>query len=98
MCPPNLPLTDEFRKSFKKYSKALYVQLSFEKQGKVFKTKSRGYRLWLHKIIHELESKALSLDYPLAAGLIGGPCKLCRKCIGPAGLYKHPSMARTSIV
>jgi len=97
MCPPNLPSVEEFRKSLKKYSKALYVQLAFEKKGKVSKTEIRRYGLRLHKIIHELERKALSLGYPLAAGLIGGSCKLCRKCVGPAGLCKHPLMARPSM-
>jgi len=97
MCPPNLPSVEEFRRSLKKYSKALYVQLAFEKKGKVSKTEIRRYGLRLHKIIHELERKALSLGYPLAAGLIGGSCKLCRKCVGPAGLCKHPLMARPSM-
>ena len=97
MCPPNLPSVEEFRKSLKKYSKAMYVQLAFEKQGKVSKAEIRRYGLRLHKIIHELERKALSLGYPLAAGLIGGSCKLCRKCVGPAGLCKHSLMARPSM-
>jgi len=97
MCPPNLPSVEEFRKSLKKYSKALFVQLVFEKKGKVIKTEVRRYGIKLHKIIHELERKALSSGYPLAAGLIGGSCKLCLKCVGPAGPCRHPLMARPSI-
>ena len=44
MCPPHLPSVEEFRKSLKKYSKALFVQLVFEKKGKVIK--SRGPKVW----------------------------------------------------
>lgn len=97
MCPPNLPSVEEFRKSLKKYSKALFVQLAFEKKEKVSKTEMQRYGLWLHKIIHQLERKALSLGYSLAAGLIGGSCKLCRKCVGPHHPCRHPLMARPSI-
>jgi len=97
MCPPNLPTVEEFRKSLKKYSKALFVQLSLEKNGKVSRSEIRRYALALHKIIHQLEKKALSLGYPLAAGLIGGSCKLCRECIGPTGPCRRPLMSRPSI-
>ncbi len=97
MCPPNLPSVEEFRKSLKKYSKALFVQLAFRKKGKISKIEMRRYGLRLHKIIHQLERKALFLGFPLAAGLIGGSCKLCRRCAGPAGPCRHPLMARPSI-
>jgi len=97
MCPPNLPSVEEFRKSLKKYSKALFVQLSFEKAGKFSKTEIRRYGLLLHQIIHQLERKALWLGYPLSAGLIGGSCKLCRECSGPAGPCRRPLMSRPSI-
>jgi predicted metal-binding protein len=97
MCPPNLPSVEEFRKSLKKYSKALFVQLVFDKKGKVMKAEARKYGLKLHKIIHELEKEALSSGFPLAAGLIGGSCKLCRKCVGPAKPCRYPLIARPSI-
>ena len=97
MCPPNLPSVGEFRKSLKKYSKALFVQLSFVKKGKISKAEIRRYGLFLHHIIHQLERKALFLGYPLAMGLIGGSCKLCRECAGPAGPCRHPLMSRPSI-
>ena len=97
MCPPNLPSVAEFRKSLKRYSKALFVQLAWKNKGKVTKTEARKYALRLHKIIHELEKKALYLGFPLAAGLIGGSCKLCRECVRPRGHCRHPLMARPSI-
>jgi predicted metal-binding protein len=97
MCPPHLPSVEEFQKSLKNYSKALFVQLAFEKEGIISKAEMGRYAISLHKIIHQLERKALSLGFPLAAGLIGGSCKLCRKCVGPVGLCRHPLMARPSI-
>ena len=97
MCPPRLPSVEEFRKSLKKYSEALFIQLAFEKKGKVSKAEMRRHGLRLHKIIHQLERKALSLGYPFAAGLIGGSCKLCRKCVGPHHPCRYPLMARPSI-
>ncbi len=97
MCPPNLPSVEEFRRSLKKYSKALFVQLSFEKGGKISKAEIRRYGLLLHQIIHQLEKKAFLLGYPLAAGLIGGSCKLCRECAGPLGPCRRPLMSRPSI-
>jgi predicted metal-binding protein len=97
LCPPNLPSVAELRESLKRYSKALFVQLAWERKAKIFKTEARRHALRLHKIIHQLERKALFLGYPLAAGLIGGSCKLCRKCVGPAAPCRHPLMARPSI-
>jgi predicted metal-binding protein len=97
MCPPNLPSVEEFRKSVQRYSKALFVQLVLKKKRKISKAEIRSYGLRLHKIIHQLERKALYLGYPLAAGLIGGSCKLCRKCVGSARPCRHPLMARPSI-
>jgi len=97
MCPPNLPSVEEFRKSISRYSKALFVQLTLEKKGKVSKAEARKHGLKLHKIIHDLERKAFSSGYPLAAGLIGGSCKLCRKCVGNPYPCRHPLMATPSM-
>jgi predicted metal-binding protein len=97
MCPPSLPSVAEFRKSLMRYSKALFVQLAWENKRKVSKTEAKKHAVRLHKIIHVLEKKALYLGFPLAAGLIGGSCKLCRKCVGPAGHCNHPLLARPSI-
>ena len=97
MCPPNLPTVEEFRKAAARYSRALFVQLVFEKKGKVTKGEARQQGLRLHKIIHELERKAFSLGYPLAAGLIGGSCKLCKTCVGAPNPCRHPLMARPSM-
>jgi predicted metal-binding protein len=88
---------EEFQKSLDHYSKALFVQLAVEKEGIISKAEMGRYGISLHKMIHQLERKALSLGFPLAAGLIGGSCKLCRKCVGPSGPCRHPLIARPSI-
>lgn len=36
----------------------------------------------LHKVVNEVEGKALSMGYPYAMGLIGGECMLCVECVG----------------
>jgi predicted metal-binding protein len=97
MCPPNLPSLEEFKKALKKFSKVLFVQLTWENKGKSLKAEARRQGLRLHRIIHGLEKRALSLGYPLAAGLIGGSCKICQKCTGPGHPCRHPLMARPSI-
>jgi predicted metal-binding protein len=97
MCPPNLPTVEEFRKAADRYSRALFVQLVFEKNGKVTKAEARQQGLRLHKIIHALEGSAFSLGYPLAAGLIGGSCKLCKTCVAAPNACRHPLMARPSM-
>ncbi len=97
MCPPNLPPVEEFRKAVRKYSKALFIQLAMEQKGKISKTEARKNSLKLQNMIHELEKKAFSLNFPLAAGLISGSCKLCRNCVGTHRPCRHPFMARPSM-
>lgn len=97
MCPPNLPSVEEFRRVIRKYSKALFVQLAYEKRATLSKAAARRNALQLHYVIHELEKRAFVLGFPLAAGLIGGSCKLCRKCVGPGYPCRHPLMARPSM-
>ncbi|MDH5478428.1 MAG: DUF2284 domain-containing protein [Nitrospinota bacterium] len=44
----------------------------------------------LHKIINEVEGKALTMGYPFATGLIGGECMLCVECVGVGSEKKCP--------
>ncbi len=97
MCPPHLPSVEEFRKMLKKYSKALFVQLVLEKRRKISEAEARRHGLKLQNMIHTLEKKAFSLNFPMAAGLIGGSCKLCRTCTGIQRPCRHPFMARPSM-
>jgi predicted metal-binding protein len=53
----------------------------------------------LHKLVNEVEGKAMSLGFPYALGLIGGECMLCHECVG-AGSGKscrRPFEARPSL-
>jgi len=53
----------------------------------------------LHKLVNEVERKAMSMGYPYALGLIGGECMLCPECAG-AGSGKscrRPFEARPSM-
>lgn len=53
----------------------------------------------LHKLVNELEGKAMSLGFPYALGLIGGECMLCPECVGVASgeRCRRPYQARPSM-
>ncbi|GBE01234.1 hypothetical protein BMS3Bbin06_01919 [bacterium BMS3Bbin06] len=61
--------------------------------------KVKDAAVMLHKLVNELELKAMTLGFPYALGLIGGECMLCTECVG-AGSAKgcrHPYEARPSM-
>ena len=53
----------------------------------------------LHKLVNDVESKAMSLGFPFALGLIGGECMLCPTCVGPGAREgcRRPFEARPSM-
>lgn len=53
----------------------------------------------LHKLVNDVESKAMSLGFPYALGLIGGECLLCPSCVGPCSTQgcRRPFEARPSM-
>ena len=53
----------------------------------------------LHKLVNEVESKAMSLGFPYALGLLGGECMLCPACVGPCSKEgcRRPFEARPSM-
>jgi predicted metal-binding protein len=53
----------------------------------------------LHKLVNEVEGKAMSLGFPYALGLIGGECMLCPECAGACGSSKcrRPYESRPSM-
>lgn len=55
--------------------------------------------LRLHKLVNEVEGKAMSLGFPYALGLIGGECMLCSECAGvtPGQPCRRPFEARPSM-
>ena len=61
------------------------------KQGKVDSESSEAFKdlnaskmaaVKLHKVVNEVEGKALGLGFHYATGLIGGPCEICIECVG----------------
>jgi predicted metal-binding protein len=53
----------------------------------------------LHKLINEVELKAMSMGFPYALGLIGGECMLCTECVGVGSSEgcRRPFEARPSL-
>jgi len=53
----------------------------------------------LHKLVNEVERKAMSLGFPYALGLIGGECMLCPECVGACSGQgcRRPFEARPSM-
>ncbi len=53
----------------------------------------------LHKLVNEVEGRAMALGFPYAMGLIGGECMLCPTCVGPCSseACRRPFEARPSM-
>jgi predicted metal-binding protein len=53
----------------------------------------------LHKLVNDVEGRAMALGFPYALGLIGGECMLCSECVGaPSGkACRRPFEARPSM-
>lgn len=53
----------------------------------------------LHKLINEVEGKAMSMGFHFALGLIGGECMLCSECVGVGSAEgcRRPYQARPSL-
>jgi predicted metal-binding protein len=113
-CPPNVMPFDEFKKILSEYKKAIFIQLemggidSLDKgTGSISNMVTdnmeteiyKKYELKLHKIINAVEREAFKSGYYLATGLIGGSCKLCKKCVDPKKneLCRHPFKSRPSM-
>lgn len=83
MCPPNTPEVEDFRKLLFRYFMAMLVQVEGTLTDKEnWLPETDELTLKLHEAVYKIEKKAFSLGFPFAAGLIGGPCKLCDKCAG----------------
>jgi len=99
MCPPNTPEVEDFKKILSRYFMALLIQF----EGKItdrenWLPETDAAALKLHEAVYKIEKKAFSLGFPFAAGLIGGPCKLCDKCEGlQTSTCIHREKARPSM-
>lgn len=99
------PDVERMKKLIRSYKVAFLLQTvhpidaSVRKQGHGSVIDAYASSLPLHKIINKVESAALMLGFGYAVGFIGGPCKLCKTCVGPFSKEqcRHPFMSRPSM-
>ncbi|MFH1381461.1 MAG: DUF2284 domain-containing protein [Chloroflexota bacterium] len=105
MCPPNVIPAAQFKEVLKCYQNAVLVKVDIpphdwsiipvaEQQKMTREAKKK-----LHGIVAQLESFCLKEGQYFAAGLVGGSCCLCKKCVGvKSGLpCRHPFQARPAM-
>jgi predicted metal-binding protein len=80
MCPPNLPSVEEFRAVLARYTFGILIQLTGVIKSDDWLTESDAYALMLHQTVYDVEKMAFRKGFSLAAGFIGGACKLCGEC------------------
>lgn len=84
VCPPAVPSPREFARSLRRYRAAVMVTVAGPLEG----TQEDRLRqademaLSLHRLVAQLEARAMELGFPLACGLAGGHCRLCPTCVG----------------
>lgn len=95
MCPPNVMPFAEFQEVLSRYHQGLIVQ----KEGTAANEREADvWALALHELVHRLEAEAFRLGFSMAAGFIGGHCRLCEPCLGQSPeACPHPYKARPSL-
>jgi predicted metal-binding protein len=99
------PDVERMERIVKKYSIALLVQTVHPMTGPVQKhghdsvTDAYASSIPVHKLVNKLEEEAMVMGFGYVTGFIGGPCKLCKNCVGPFSNKKcrHPFLARPSM-
>lgn len=96
LCPPHTLGEEKFRQLCAQYHRALIVQVQSEGSGPEQLLEAEKE---LHRIINQVEHKALMEGHYLAAGFIASSCKLCPECVGIHAKLpcRHPYEARSSI-
>lgn len=99
MCPPFLPPYDEAEAMLRRYTQALLIKLEIKLLGADDKETAYEGAVRLHKLINTVERTAFERGYRFAAGLIGGTCRLCPRCVAESGgtHCRHPFEARPSM-
>ena len=114
MCPPNVMPVDEFEEILGLYNTALILQVEADSDSSAKLKKDLDmntcekilaeinadkWQLKLHRLVNAVEAEAFRQGYYLAAGLAGGECCLCAKCVTPYGrkTCRHPFQARPSM-
>jgi predicted metal-binding protein len=95
LCPPHLPPVGWFRRVLGRYRQALILQVRCPAHGPAVHEGA----LRLHHIVNEVERAAYDMGLRLAAGFIGGACRLCAECVGVHSREpcRHPYKARPSM-
>lgn len=99
------PGVERMKKLIQAYEVALLLQTihpvdsPVKKQGHGSVIDAYASSIPLHKIINKVEPAALMMGFGYAVGFIGGPCKLCKTCVGPFSKdqCRHPFMSRPSM-
>ncbi|HHW18633.1 MAG TPA: DUF2284 domain-containing protein [Firmicutes bacterium] len=99
MCPPFLLSYRESEEAIRRYNWGLLVKLEVQAIIERDRDLIHAGALDLHKIINQLEKVAFERGYRFAAGLIGGTCRLCDRCVAETGgtICRHPFEARPSM-
>ena len=109
-CPPYVMSVEAFSKIRSNYKWALLVQVEAKNIDSTDKGKSRinpailkenrelhrSFKLKLIEIVEAVESAAFKKGMRFAAGLVGGSCVLCEKCVDDKSseACRHPFRAR----
>ncbi|MDK2784955.1 MAG: hypothetical protein PWR11_821 [Bacillota bacterium] len=98
LCPPNLPPVAVVREIVRRYREALLLTVRTSLTGSEAEKRRAAHAaaLRLHRAVNAVERAALP-HFPLAAGFIGGECRLCEECVGPGGTCRHPFEARPAM-
>lgn len=101
MCPPNLPAVKEFEEALARYSRVVMIQVEAAPAtgGSITRPEVHQGALRLHRAVSAVEKKAFEMGFVLAAGLIGGACRLCDTCVAAddGKACRHPFEARPSM-
>lgn len=105
MCPPNVPPVSWFKSILDRYEWAILFQVLAEikehplNEQEANKQEIAEAAIKLHRIVNKVEKAAYALGFHFAAGLIGGPCRLCTECVGVHSSLpcRHPYEARPSM-
>jgi predicted metal-binding protein len=109
-CPPHVTSVDKFKKILSGYEWGMLVQVEAKDIDSMDKGKGRisqailkesnqlhrPYKLKLLKIVEAVESAAFKKGMRFAAGLVGGSCVLCDRCVENkfSDACRHPFQAR----
>ena len=110
MCPPNLPPMSNFKEILSCYHSAILIRVAIPlsdvseymggpKEEPPGEPTAEDAQMKLHKVVNHVEALCFAAGYRFAAGLLGGTCCLCRKCVGiSSGLpCRYPLKSRPAM-